>query len=225
MKASMQRLVEKAHQKIEGSGKASADTEYDEQYARISFLGSTTNALSKDIKRYLDSVQALQQATQKLAEDMLQLWDPDTALRSAAEGFVEGAQAVEAKRLAQTEVIQHESLDPLAKTLVTFVEFKRKDEERKKLLLDYEVYKRKMESLQAKPQDDPSRIPRNEQKLKLAQDHFEHQHGQLKGELFQFWNQRYEVVEPPLKQFLAAHIALMEANNSAYAPMAASLGI
>ncbi|NP_989231.1 myc box-dependent-interacting protein 1 [Xenopus tropicalis] len=180
------RAQEKVLQKL-GKADETKDEQFEQCVQNFNKQLTEGSKLQKDLRAYLASVKAMHEASKKLTECLLDVYEPDWPGREETNKIAEN------NDLLWTDY--HEKLvDQALLTMDTYLgqfpDIKSRIAKRGRKLVDYDSARHHFESLQNAKKKDETKIAKAEEELLKTQKVFEEMNADLQEELPSLWNSR-----------------------------------
>ncbi|XP_041431565.1 bridging integrator 1 L homeolog isoform X12 [Xenopus laevis] len=186
MQKKLTRAQEKVLQKL-GKADETKDEQFEQCVQNFNKQLTEGSKLQKDLRAYLASVKAMHEASKKLTECLLDVYEPDWPGREETNKIAEN------NDLLWTDY--HEKLvDQALLTMDTYLgqfpDIKSRIAKRGRKLVDYDSARHHFESLQNAKKKDETKIAKAEEELLKTQKVFEEMNVDLQEELPSLWNSR-----------------------------------
>jgi len=181
-----------------GKAEMTKDPVYDELAGKLSAMEKALGKLYKDTRRYIEAMRSYVQSSCVLSESICETYEATAKLRSAALEGAAIAGDVDSKFRPDLEKdLERKLLEPIQQFLVLFPAIKKRMEQRERLLLDYDSYRRKVSKLRNDPKADPREVEDKENKLRMATESYTTYNERLVYELAALEEHRADIVDGP----------------------------
>ncbi|XP_059812141.1 bridging integrator 2-like isoform X1 [Hypanus sabinus] len=145
------------------------------------------NRLHKDLRAYLNAVKGLHETSKKLSLTLQDVYEPDWDGKEDLQPIIENNDLLWAD---YEEKLSDQAMRTLETYLSQFPVFKKRIAKRGRKLVDYDICRHHLESLQNAKKKDEAKISKAEDEFINAQNEFEELNAQLREELPELWNSR-----------------------------------
>ncbi|XP_072105328.1 uncharacterized protein [Mobula birostris] len=145
------------------------------------------NRLHKDLRAYLNAVKVLRETSKKLSLTLQDVYEPDWDGKEDLQPIIENNDLLWAD---YEEKLSDQAMRTLETYLSQFPVFKKRIAKRGRKLVDYDICRHHLESLQNAKKKDEAKISKAEEEFINAQNEFEELNAQLREELPELWNSR-----------------------------------
>jgi hypothetical protein len=168
MKALKRRTAQKIYQKV-GKAEASNDEEFDALFQKFATVDNALTRVHDDLRRMNDSMRRFGNTMSESSEHFLQIFDRTSKLRHVALMYRDVCEFVDRDLRPPLDAKMLENvMEPITQQMAKFVHLHELVEKRRRLLLDYDAYRRQVKAMVEKPDQKTKDLPKKEEKLNLA---------------------------------------------------------
>lgn len=145
------------------------------------------NKLHKDLRAYLNAVKVMHETSKRLSLTLQEVYECEWDGQQDLHPIIENNDLLWAD---YEEKLSDQAMRTLETYLSQFPAFKKRIAKRGRKLVDYDIFRHHLESLQSAKKKDEAKITKAEEEFVNAQNEFEELNAQLREELPELWNSR-----------------------------------
>jgi hypothetical protein len=204
LKSALRRGTQTIKEKL-GKSQTTVDEEYVAMYGQFDITHKTSKNFVKHVGQLIENFHAMSSTLHFLAEDFRDLYSHtnDETKKEASLLLMSVAEELENKAVIpfQNQVTAH-ILDPANAYLARFPAAKDLHKQRKKLLLEYDYYRDKVQSLSEKQSKNPLELPKVKEKMNQAKDDYEQINALTKNAITELLESKGPVYAPVVEQLI-----------------------
>ncbi|XP_032871541.1 bridging integrator 2 isoform X2 [Amblyraja radiata] len=145
------------------------------------------NKLHKDLRAYLNAVKVMHETSKRLSLTLQEVYECEWDGQQDLHPIIENNDLLWAD---YEEKLSDQAMRTLETYLSQFPAFKKRIAKRGRKLVDYDIFRHHLESLQSAKKKDEAKITKAEEEFVNAQNEFEELNAQLREELPELWSSR-----------------------------------
>ncbi|XP_064397802.1 myc box-dependent-interacting protein 1-like [Halichondria panicea] len=182
------RVQEKMMQKF-GKSDQTKDEVYEEFVVNFNKQNTAALKLQKELVKYMNVLRTLSQSTRSLADTIDELYEPDWEGRPQYKSVVEKQGLLWDDKLT---TLQSKMVEPLSHYVSRFPEVRSRIQKRDRKVVDYDLTRRELDSIKAKPKVTDQKVQAAEEAYTHAKQLYDEISDELYEELPSFYDSRIQ---------------------------------